>query len=77
MTPRLLTKAQAAEYVGYSLSRFGELVRDGKFSPPITGTARWDKKKLDLELDRLSGISTNERLSAYDRWKARENEGAA
>lgn len=77
MTPRLLTKSQAAEYLGYSVSRFGELVSEGKFSPPITGTTRWDKKKLDMDLDRLSGISTNENLSAYDAWKASENESAA
>lgn len=29
MNPRLLTKAQAAAYCGYSQNRFGELVREG------------------------------------------------
>jgi predicted DNA-binding transcriptional regulator AlpA len=71
MTPRLLTKYQAAQYCGYSPRRFAELVSAGKLPRPIPDTHRWDLRQIDRALDVLSGISTNESLSPYEQWKAR------
>lgn len=74
MNQRLLTKTQAAEYCGYSVNRFADLVREGVFPQQLTGLRRWDIKKLDITLDQLSGIDTNENLSALEQWKAKRHE---
>lgn len=76
MTPRLLTKAQAAEYCGYKPRRFAELVSDGVLPKSIPATHRWDKKALDRALDRLSGISTNS-LSPLERWRQEHGENVS
>lgn len=77
MTPRLVSRSEAAAYCGLKPSRFSELVRDGKMPGAVPGTAKWDMKAIDLYLDRLSGIKSDKPQSALERWKAQQNAGSA
>lgn len=72
LAPRLMTKAEAAAYCCLSTERFGQWVREGKVSPAIPDTHRWDRRALDRDLDRLSGIDTS-RPSPLADWKARRD----
>lgn len=57
MTPRLLSRSEAAAYCGVSLSLFEECVG----VPPMNcwGNRKlWDRRALDGWLDKLSGISS-------------------
>lgn len=66
---RGLRRDQAADYLSLSLAGFDAWVHKGKIPGPIPGTKRWDRKAIDLALDRLSKIEQNP-PSAYDRWKS-------
>jgi hypothetical protein len=72
---RLISKSDAAEYCGLSMTQFTQWIEDGKISPAIPGTHRFDKVKLDADLDRLSGIKSNSTLSPLEQWKADRNAG--
>ena len=80
MTPRLLTKKQAAEYLNYSPHHFDQLVKSDLIPSPVFGGRRYDKEAIDRALDRASGIPL-ERIAdtaaaAYDEWKTgREQNG--
>lgn len=56
LTPRILTKGQAAAYCGLTESGFEAWVRAGKLPGRLKGTRRWDKTAIDIALDLLSGI---------------------
>jgi len=58
LPPRLISAKEAACYVGVSVNTFRSYVRLGRFPKPIQLGARkvYDKKKIDLTLDKLSGI---------------------
>lgn len=57
ITPRGLTREQAAEYCGCeSLNAFDAWVRKRIVPGPIPGTHRWDRKAIDRALDRRSGL---------------------
>ncbi|GLH77022.1 hypothetical protein SSBR45G_19300 [Bradyrhizobium sp. SSBR45G] len=78
--PRVMTKEEAASYVGCkSPSAFSDWVRRGIIPGPIPGTHKWDRKAIDAALDRLSGFQTRiePQLSPYDEWKASQNASAA
>jgi hypothetical protein len=73
VTPRLISKSEAATYCGLSLSSFSDWQRRGIVPGPVPGTHRWDRKALDSALDKMSGITTqSEEISAYDQWKAKQ-----
>lgn len=69
LEPRLLTRAEAATYCKLSPSGFDEWISEGRLPKAIPDTHRWDRKAIDLALDKASGIEP-ESPSAYDRWKA-------
>ena len=49
-----------------------EWVKRGVVPGPIPGTQRWDRKAIDLALDRASGIGIGiVKSSGFDGWKAR------
>lgn len=75
--PRLVSRAEAAMYCGLKPSRFSDLVRDGKMPPAVPGTTKWDMKAIDLHLDKLAGIKTEQPKSALERWKEQQNAGSA
>ena len=76
--PRGLSAAAAAEYSGCrTVAAFRAWVRRGIMPKPMPGTRRYDRRVIDLALDRLSQISSQSlEVSAYGQWK-RQNEGAA
>ncbi|MFK4492839.1 hypothetical protein [Bradyrhizobium sp. USDA 336] len=78
--PRGMSKEQAAAYAGCeSLSAINEWVRRGIMPRAIPGTRKWDKKAIDVALDRLSGLQPKieAQLAPYDAWKASQNASAA
>jgi hypothetical protein len=77
MTPRLISKQDAAAYCGLSMTQFSQWIAEGRISPAIPGTHRFDKLKLDADLDRLSGIKSTPELSPLEKWKAERNVRAA
>lgn len=65
MPPRMITKADAAEYCGVGVERFIGLIAEGKLPGGLnmgTHGLRWDRKAIDLALDRLSGLATHREL---------------
>jgi hypothetical protein len=68
--PRGLTREDAAAYCGLAPEGFDQWVKRGLVPGPIPGTQRWDRKAIDLALDRASGLDTI-KGSAFDTWKAR------
>ena len=70
--PRLLTREQAATYCGVTVDTFDDYRRRAIVPDPITGTNRWDRKLIDLWLDKASGIAS-QTTSSLDEWRARRN----
>jgi hypothetical protein len=52
-----MSGADAAAYCGVTAATFARWISDGRVPKPLPGTRRWDRKAIDLALDRLSGIS--------------------
>lgn len=56
LEPRLLTLNELARYLGYANSTsIANLVKDGSIPPPIFGK-KWDRRAVDLAIDKLSGL---------------------
>ena len=55
LTPRGLSRVQAAEYIGVGVTKFDEMVDDGRMPRPkrIDGRLVWDRIKLDEAFDAL------------------------
>lgn len=73
--PRLLSKAEAAEYCGLSIGGFSHWIGAGKIPRAVVGSRRWDRKAIDLALDRLSNIENHSPQSALDQWRKEEGGG--
>ena len=71
-TPRLLTRQQAAAYCSVSLETFDDYRRRGIVPDPINGTARWDRKLIDMWLDKASGIASAT-ASPLDEWRSQRD----
>jgi hypothetical protein len=70
LPPRGLSRDQAAEYCGCeSLSAFSDWVRRKLIPGPMPGTTRWDRKAIDLALDRLSGLSRDGADMTFEEWE--------
>lgn len=54
--PRLLTGPAAAAYLSISHATFSKWVAAGTVPAPVPNTRRWDRKALDLALDKVAGI---------------------
>lgn len=73
MSRRGMSKQEAADYVGCeTLAAFDQWRAKGIIPGPIPGTTRWDRKAIDVALDRASGLVTGSaaELSPFQRWKA-------
>jgi predicted DNA-binding transcriptional regulator AlpA len=55
LTPRGLSRVEAAAYVGVSPTKFDELVKDGRMPKPKRIDARtiWDRKQVDVAFEAL------------------------
>ena len=55
LAPRGLSRVQAAEYIGVGVTKFDELVDDGRMPRPkrIDGRIVWDRLKLDVAFEAL------------------------
>jgi excisionase family DNA binding protein len=55
ISPRGLSRQQAAEYIGVSATKFDELVKDGRMPKPkqIDGRIVWDRVLLDEAFEAL------------------------
>jgi predicted DNA-binding transcriptional regulator AlpA len=75
ISPRLLSRAEAAVYCGLSRQGFSTWVKTGRLPGPIAGTARWDLRAIDAALDSLSGIADGDEGGVgslvLDQWKAK------
>ncbi|MBB4316117.1 hypothetical protein [Roseospira marina] len=56
--PRRMTRELAAYYVGVSPPTFDSRVKDGTYPKPHAD-GRYDRRALDLAVDRQSGLDTN------------------
>lgn len=54
--PRLMSGANAAAYCGVTPTTWSKWVADGIMPKPIEFTRRWDRKAIDMALDKASGI---------------------
>jgi hypothetical protein len=72
-TPRGLTIEEAAAYAGCkTVAAYRDWVRRGIMPKPMPGTHRYDRKAIDVALDRASGLSaTVTEVSEYESWKQR------
>lgn len=59
LPPRGLSREQAAQYVGVGVSKFDQMVGDGRLPKPIEVDARriWDRRALDRSFDALGGAA--------------------
>ena len=81
MSARLLSREQAAEYVGLSPSQFDAEVRAGTFPRPFplarTRRVLWDKAALDRALDARMSVTVE--VEGFDerreRWRRRAVQG--
>ena len=55
LAPRGLSRVQAAEYIGVGVTKFDEMVADGRMPSPkrIDGRLVWDRIKLDEAFETL------------------------
>lgn len=75
-TPRLLSRPDAAAYLGISPTTFSLWVSTHKMPAAVPGTRKWDKKAIDAKLDEISGLAANDNEDPYEKWM-RENAGKA
>lgn len=69
-----MTKAEAAAYAGCrTLSAFSDQVRRGILPGPIPGTHTWDRRAIDLALDRASGLHPTVTTSGLAEWRAKRD----
>ncbi len=73
MTPRLLSRANAAKHCGLPIKTFSEWVKTGRLPPPIEGTRYWDRAAIEAALNHLSGLVSPgggaPTQSALEEWK--------
>ena len=78
LPPRCLSRETAAAYCGVDAATFDRWRADGIVPGPMPGTRRWDRKAIDIALDRLSGLRDDGSVlpagrpgSVNDEWLAR------
>jgi predicted DNA-binding transcriptional regulator AlpA len=63
LPPRGLSRTQAAEYIGVGVTKFDEMVNDGRMPKPkrIDGRIVWDRVLLDEAFEALQDADTVEK----------------
>lgn len=79
-----MSGSAAAAYCGVTLATWSKWVAAGTVPAPLSGTRRWDRKALDLALDKASGIvattaAADDTDAAETAWEAKyaARQGAA
>lgn len=72
---RLLTKQEAAERCAVTPSAFDQWRRKGIVPGPIPGTRRYDAKALDMALDKVMGLTSDE-PTKFSEWKRKRADQA-
>lgn len=65
---RLLSRAEAAAYCGFKPSAFSAHVAAGRLPAALPGVRKWDRKAIDLHLDKLSGLVVETPSNDNDPW---------
>ena len=62
LAPRGLSRIQAAEYIGVGVTKFDEMVADGRMpkAKRIDGRTVWDRMQLDAAFTAIDGTEANE-----------------
>jgi len=62
LAPRGLSRIQAAEYIGVGVTKFDEMVGDGRMPKPKRVDARtiWDRRQIDAAFTALDGAKDDE-----------------
>lgn len=72
--PRGMSRETAAAYCELSVEAFSDWVALGRLPGPFPGTHRWDRKAIDIALDKLSGLETQSTpTSEYEAWRSKRN----
>ncbi len=73
LCPRGLSRDQAAAYVGVGVTKFNEMVEDGRMPPPkhIDGRVVWDRYRLDQSFEALDADDGDEMTKAKQAWEDR------
>ena len=68
LTPRGLSRVQAAEYIGVGVTKFDEMVSDGRMPKPkkIDGRVVWDRILLDEKFEALEDQSSTPKPRKWD-----------
>jgi|JRYH01.1.fsa_nt_gb hypothetical protein len=69
ISPRLLTRPQAASYLALTAAAFDDWVRRGLIPGPLPGTRRWDRHGIDAAIDRASGLQLTAETTPLDQWR--------
>lgn len=64
---------QAADMCGITVSNYRKWVNKGIVPGPWPGTQRYDRKAINVALDKLSGINEQSPETAYEEWKLKRN----
>lgn len=64
--PRLMSGPDAAAYLGLTSAAFSKWVAEGRIPKPLPGTRRWDRKAIDLALDKASQIASPSTVPTSD-----------
>jgi predicted DNA-binding transcriptional regulator AlpA len=65
---RGLSRDEAAMYIGIGITKFDEMVEDGRMPRPrrIDGRKVWDVRELDLSFDELPRVETPASGTSWD-----------
>src|SRR6478736_341934 len=76
LCPRGLNRFQSAAYVGVGVTKFNEMVKDGRMPPPkhVDDRVIWDRHQLDQSFEALDADdnnNTDETAKAKQDWENR------
>ena len=73
LCPRGLSRDQSAAYVGVGVTKFNEMVEDGRMPKPkhVDGRVIWDRYLLDQSFEALDADDTDDTTKAKQAWEDR------
>jgi hypothetical protein len=73
LCPRGLSRDQSAAYVGVGVTKFNEMVEDGRMPKPkhVDGRVIWDRYGLDRSFEALDADDTDDMAKAKQAWEDR------